>query len=92
MNNTFSQLTKKICETKKEMDGKKVSSSKSKIQKERHFLIKIGKEIWFYPRLCFGVFKSIHAKLLRQNMSKTKIVKNILCRDWITNNPPCLNI
>ena len=60
MNNTFSQLTKKICETKKK-DGKKVSFSKTKIQKERHFLIKIGMKIWFYPRLCFGVFKSIHA-------------------------------
>ena len=27
----------------------------------RDILIKIGKEIWFCPRLCFGVFKSIHA-------------------------------
>ena len=62
MNNTFSQLTKKICETKKKKKNgmkKNVSSIKSKIQKD--ILIKFGKKIWFYPRLCFGVFKSIHA-------------------------------
>ena len=60
MNNTFSQLTKKICETKKKWDEKKYQVVNPK-SKKRDILIKIGKEIWFFPRLCFGVFKSIHA-------------------------------
>ena len=59
---------------------KKVSSSKSK---KRDILIKIGKEIWFCLRLCFGVFKSIHDTLLRQNMSKTKIVKKKSCVEMV---------